>query len=168
MRRRIDILSAGELFVEFSSADLTQAVEEGVLYKRTPGGAPAMVAVQMARLGNKAMLAATVGTDDMGKTLVGYLNHAGVDSSCVAQVDEPTTLILNTRTPSESKIQVYRAADSLLSIRQFPFQSFEQIGVFHATCFAMSKNPSLGWAPSMLFCRPPKEPSEQDALCPLT
>lgn len=142
MRRRIDILSAGELFVEFSSADLTQAVEEGVLYKRTPGGAPAMVAVQMARLGNKAMLAATVGTDDMGKTLVGYLNHAGVDSSCVAQVDEPTTLILNTRTPSESKIQVYRAADSLLSIRQFPFQSFEQIGVFHATCFAMSKNPS--------------------------
>jgi sugar/nucleoside kinase (ribokinase family) len=142
MRRSIDILSAGELYVEFTSADFAQAVEEGALYKRTPGGAPALVAVQMARLGNNAMLAATVGTDDMGKTLVSYLNQSGVDSSCVAQVDEPTTLILNTQTPSESNMQVYRAADSLLSIRQFPFQSFEQIGVFHATCFALSKNPS--------------------------
>jgi fructokinase len=30
----------------------------------------------------------------------------------------------------------------MLSIRQFPFQSFEKIGVFHSTCFALSKNPS--------------------------
>jgi fructokinase len=30
----------------------------------------------------------------------------------------------------------------MLSIRQFPFQSFENIGVFHTTCFALSKNPS--------------------------
>lgn len=142
MRRTIDILSAGELLMDFATADFAQTIEEGALFKRTPMGAPALLAIQMARLGNKAMLAATVGTDDMGKTLISYMKQMGVDASCVAQLEEPTTLILNTKSATESNIQVYRGADSMLSIRQFPFQSFEQIGVFHATCFALSKNPS--------------------------
>lgn len=142
MRRTIDILSAGELVVDFASADIAYTIEEGALFKRTPGGAPAALAIQMARLGNHAMLASTVGLDDMGHTLISYLQQMGVDTSCVTQVEEPTTLILHTHSATKSNIQVYRAADSMLSIRQFPFQNFEQIGVFHATCFAMSKNPS--------------------------
>jgi fructokinase len=128
--------------MDFATADFAQTIEEGALYKRTPMGAPAMLAIQMARLGNKAMLAATVGTDDMGKTLISYMKQMDVDASCVTQLEEPTTLVLQTKSATESNIQVYRGADSMLSIRQFPFQSFEQIGVFHATCFAMSKNPA--------------------------
>jgi fructokinase len=142
MQRTIDILSAGELFVDFTTADFAQTIEEGTLFKRTPSGAPSELAIQMARLGKKAMVASTVGSDDMGKTIISYLDKLGIDTSCIAQVEEPTTLILNTRSANESNIQVYRAADSMLSIRQFPFQSFEQIGVFHSTCFALSKNPS--------------------------
>lgn len=142
MRRTIDILSAGELYIDFVTAEFAQTLEEGMLFKRTPSGNPANLAVNMARLGNKAMLAATVGNDDMGKVLMGYLTRMTVDTSCVAQVEEPTTLILATRAANASNIQVYRGADSMLSIRQFPFQSFENIGVFHSTCFALSKNPS--------------------------
>lgn len=142
MRRTIDILSAGELLVDFTTAEFAQTLEEGSLFKRTPAGTPANLAIQMARLGNNAMLAATVGNDDMGSMLIGYLNRLGVDTSCVAQVEEPSTLMLNTRSATSANLQVYRGADSMLSIRQFPFQSFEKIGVFHATCFALSKNPS--------------------------
>lgn len=142
MRRTIDILSAGELLVDFATAEFVQTLDEAMLFKRTPGGSPASLAVQMARLGNKAMLAATVGNDDMGTVLVNYLKRFGVDTSCVAQVDEPTTLILATRSATSSSLQMYRGADAMLSIRQFPFQSFENIGVFHTTCFALSKKPS--------------------------
>lgn len=142
MRRTIDILSAGELLVDFVTAEFVQTLDEGTLFRRIPGGNPANLAINMARLGNKAMLAATVGNDDMGGVLINYLNRSGVDTTCVAQVEEPTTLILSTRSATASNLQVYRGADSMLSIRQFPFQSFENIGVFHSTCFALSKNPS--------------------------
>ncbi len=142
MRRTIDILSAGELLVDFVTAEFVQTLDEGTLFRRIPGGDPAVLAINMARLGNKAMLAGTVGNDDMGGVLINYLNRLGVDTSCVAQVEEPTTLMLATRSATESNHQVYRGADSMLSIRQFPFQSFENIGVFHTTCFALSKNPS--------------------------
>lgn len=142
MRRTIDIFSAGELLVDFATAEFVQTLDEAMLFKRTPNGSPAGLAVQMARLGNKAMLAASVGNDDMGGVLINYLNRMGVDTSCVTQVEEPTTLMLATRSATSANIQVYRGADAMLSIRQFPFQNFEDIGVFHTTCFALSKNPS--------------------------
>ncbi len=142
MRRTIDILSAGELLVDFVTAEFVQTLDEGSLFRRIPSGNPASLAISMAQLGNKAMVAATVGNDDMGSLLINYLNRSGVDTSCVAQVEEPTTLMLSTRSATASNLQVYRGADSMLSIRQFPFQSFENIGVFHSTCFALSKNPS--------------------------
>ena len=128
--------------VDFVTAEFVQTLEEGSLFKRIPTGNPANLAINMARLSNKAMLAATVGNDDMGRVLINHLNKSGVDTSCVAQVEEPTTLMLATRSATASNLQVYRGADSMLSIRQFPFQSFDNLGVFHTTCFALSKNPS--------------------------
>ncbi len=142
MRRSIDILSAGELLVDFVTAEFVQTVDEATLFKRIPGGNPSNLAIQMARLGNNAMFAATVGNDEMGGVLINHLNRSGVDTSCVARVEEPTTMILTTRSATTSSLQVYRGADFMLSIRQFPFQSFEKIGIFHSTCFALSRNPS--------------------------
>jgi fructokinase len=142
MRRPIDILSAGELLVDFITAEFVQNLEEATLFKRVPGGSPANLAMNMARLGNHAMLAACVGNDDMGDVLRNYVARLGVDVTYVAQVDEPTTLILVTRSATVSNFQPYRGADTLLSIRQFPYQRFEEIGIFHTTCFALSKQPA--------------------------
>lgn len=142
MRRPIDILSAGELLVDFITAEFVQTLDEASLFKRIPGGSPANLAMNMARLGNRAMLAATVGTDDMGSVLRNYVERLGVDVTYVAQVDEPTTLILVTRSATVSNFQPYRGADFQLSIRQFPFQRFEEISIFHTTCFALSKQPA--------------------------
>ncbi|HNG89179.1 MAG TPA: PfkB family carbohydrate kinase, partial [Saprospiraceae bacterium] len=142
MRRPIDLLSAGELLVDFITAEFVQTLDEATLFKRIPGGSPANLAMNMARLGNKALLAASVGNDDMGTVLRNYVARIGVDVSYVAQVDEPTTLILVTRSAAVSNFQPYRGADALLSIRQFPYQRFEEIGIFHTTCFGLSKQPA--------------------------
>jgi sugar/nucleoside kinase (ribokinase family) len=142
MRRPIDILCAGELLVDFITAEFVQTLDEAGLFKRIPGGSPANLCMNMARLGNKAMLAACVGNDDMGGVLLNYVARLGVDVSCILQVEEPTTLILVTRSATVSNFQPYRGADSMLSIRQFPYSRFEEIGVFPTTCFGLSKNPA--------------------------
>jgi fructokinase len=142
MRRPIDILCAGELLVDFITAEFVQTLDEATLFKRIPGGSPANLSMNMARLGNKAMLAACVGNDDMGSVLRNYVARLGVDTTYVQQVDEPTTLILVTRSAAVSNFQSYRGADALLSIRQFPYSRFEEISVFHTTCFGLSKNPA--------------------------
>ncbi|GAB4491040.1 MAG: carbohydrate kinase [Saprospiraceae bacterium] len=142
MRRPIDILSAGELLVDFITAEFVQTLDEAMLFKRIPGGSPANLCMNMARLGNNTMLAATVGNDDMGTVLRNYVARLGVDVTNVVQVDEPTTLILVTRSATVSNFQPYRGADAMLSIRQFPFSRFEDIAILHTTCFALSKQPA--------------------------
>ncbi|HNE29336.1 MAG TPA: sugar kinase [Saprospiraceae bacterium] len=142
MRRPIDILSAGELLVDFITAEFASTLDEATLFKRIPGGSPANLCMNMARLGNKAILIASVGNDDMGTVLRNYVGRLGVDVSYVSQVDEPTTLILVTRSASVANFQAYRGADAMLMIRQFPYSRFEEISIFHTTCFAMSKNPA--------------------------
>ena len=112
MRRPVDILSCGELLIDFITAEFVQTLDEATLFKRTPGGSPANLCMNMARLGNNTMLAASVGNDDMGAILRNYVARLGVDVSYVVQVDEPTTLILVTRSAAVSNFQPYRGADA--------------------------------------------------------
>ncbi|MEO6759719.1 MAG: PfkB family carbohydrate kinase, partial [Saprospiraceae bacterium] len=142
MKRVIDILSAGELLVDFMTAEFAQTLDEATLFKRLPGGSPANLVMNMARLGNNTVLVACVGNDDMGGVLKNYVSRLGVDVSYVVQVEDPTTLILVTRSATVSNFQAYRGADAMLSIRQFPYNRFEEIGIFHTTCFGLSKQPA--------------------------
>lgn len=142
MGRSTDILCAGELLVDFITAEFVRTLDEATLFRRIPGGSPANLCMNMARLGNKAILAASVGNDDMGTVLKNYVARLGVDVSCVTQVDDPTTLVLVTRSAAVSNFQPYRGADYMLSIRQFPYGRFEDLSIFHTTCFALSKPPA--------------------------
>ena len=142
MGRSTDILCAGELLVDLITAEFVRTLDEATLFRRIPGGSPANLCMNMARLGAKTVLAASVGNDDMGIVLKNYVARLGVDVSCVTQVDDPTTLILVTRSAAVSNFQPYRGADYMLSIRQFPYGRFDDLSIFHTTCFALSKNPS--------------------------
>jgi sugar/nucleoside kinase (ribokinase family) len=142
MRRPIDILSAGELLVDFIPAEFVPSLDEAFQFHRIPGGSPANLAMNMARLGNQAMLAACVGTDEMGEVLRNYVERSGVDVTYVSKVEDPTTLILVNRAAELTNFQAYRGADYQFSIRQFPYLRFEEISIFHTTCFALSKEPA--------------------------
>ncbi len=142
MRRTIDILSAGELLVDFIPTEFVKTLDEAFQFHRIPGGSPANLAMNMARLGNSAMLAACVGTDEMGGVLRNYVERIGVDVTYVSRVEDPTTLILVNRAAERTNFQAYRGADYQFSIRQFPYQRFEEISIFHTTCFALSKQPA--------------------------
>lgn len=141
-KRLIDILCVGELLVDFITTEFAETLDAAKTFERIPGGSPANLCMNMARLGNTAYLAAAVGKDEMGTILLRYVEKTGVHTAHIAQVDAPTTLILVTRSAEVSNFQAYRSADKMLTSRQIPFGKLPEISYFHTTCFALSLEPA--------------------------
>lgn len=140
--RTYDILSVGELLIDFISQDFADSLDKVINFKRLQGGSPANLCMNMARLGNHTKLVATVGKDDMGTHLVNTLLPLGINVDHLSRCDKPTTLILVTRSKEVSNFEPYRAADSQILDVQFPDFIFSQTAIFHTTCFALSKEPA--------------------------
>lgn len=140
--KKIDILAAGELLIDFISTDFAENLDEVQSFRRIQGGSPANMCMNMARLGKKAKLLASLGNDDMGHYLLKYVQSVGVDCRSVRSVDSPTTLILVTRSRNISNFEAYRGADCEIVDEQFPTGIFDDITLFHTTCFALSREPA--------------------------
>lgn len=140
--KKIDILSVGELLVDMISVGFADTFAEVTDFKRIPGGSPANLCMNMARLGNKTKLVTGVGNDDMGQYLLDYVKELGVDCSHVEKKTLPTTLILVTRSKAVSNFEAYRGADKEIDEDQMPNEVLEDIRIFHTTCFALSLNPA--------------------------
>ena len=143
-RRQYDILSTGELLVDLISAEFADSLEEAQLFKRLPGGSPANLCMNMARLGNRTLLAATLGQDDIGRYLFDIVQNLGVDCRLMRWEESPTTLILVTRSREVSNFEAYRGADCRILDEQFPDEILAQTAIFHTTCFALSLPPAQG------------------------
>ena len=85
------LAAIGELLIDFSPAGTS--VNGNTLFERNPGGAPANVAVQAARLGVESAFLGKVGEDDFGRFLKKTLDDCGVDTrGLVLDPQESTTL----------------------------------------------------------------------------
>lgn len=141
-RGNFDILATGELLIDFISTDFIENLDEASNFKRIPGGSPANLSMNMARLGNRACLVASVGNDDMGFYLSRYVESQGVDIRHLHRTEQPTTLILVTRSQQVSNFEAYRGADSHISGEQFPERLLQEVSIFHTTCFGLSREPA--------------------------
>ena len=77
--RRLDVLSVGEAIVDFFGDRPGVPMAEIETFHRHLGGAPANMAVGLARLGGRAGLLTLVGDDGFGQFLLAGLRAAGVD-----------------------------------------------------------------------------------------
>lgn len=143
-KRPIQLLSVGELLIDLMSTDFADTFDEVENFKRVPGGSPANLCMNMARLGNATKLVASVGKDDLGNYLINYLNTSGFDSQLVKRADEPTTFILVTRSKHVSNFEPYRGADAQIEDAQMTDETLINTSIFHTTCFALSKEPAQG------------------------
>lgn len=139
--RRFDIFCAGELLVDFISSGFAESLDEAKSFERHMGGSPANLCMNMARLGNSASLAASVGQDDMGSFLKDFVEKTGVNCTHLRQVKAPTTLILVTRTTKVANFEAYRMADALIAASQMPLKRLKESTIFHTTCFGLGKKP---------------------------
>jgi fructokinase len=137
-----DILSVGELLIDMISVGFADTFAEVTDFKRIPGGSPANLCMNMARLGNKTKLVTGLGNDDMGRYLLDYVGQLGVDCAHVELKSVPTTLILVTRSKTVSNFEAYRGADCEIDEDQMPDEVLKNSRIFHTTCFALSLEPA--------------------------
>jgi len=138
----VDILSIGELLVDLISSDFGDDFSKVQDFKRVFGGSPANLAMNMARLGNRVELAATVGEDPLGTYLIREVEQLGVSTQRIRQCAEPTTAILVTRSTATADFIPYRGADQQILPSQLPGGEESWPKIFHTTCFALSKDPA--------------------------
>ncbi|MFQ3172974.1 MAG: fructokinase [Flavobacterium sp.] len=143
MEKTIDIICVGEVLIDFIGHEVNTSITRTKDYHRFLGGSPTNVAVNAARLGLKSVLVATCGQDGLGDYIVRKLNANDVITSYVRKSEnEPTSIILVSKSTSTPDFIAYREADCQIDQSQIPQELLENAKFFHTTCFALSKNPA--------------------------
>ncbi|MBC6994533.1 sugar kinase [Neolewinella lacunae] len=137
-----EIVAIGELLIDLISTNYADDFQSADHYQRLPGGSPANLAMNLARLGRSVALVATVGQDDAGTLLLTAVREAGVDVDHIARHADPTTLILVTKSRAVSNFEPYRLADRQIGTEQLPDALVQGCQVIHTTAFALSKEPA--------------------------
>jgi fructokinase len=112
-----DVVCLGELLIDFVPTVTGTSLIEAPAFKKAPGGAPANVAVGLARLGTPAAFMGKVGDDPFGHFLAQILADAGVDVGPLRFSDAARTALafVSLHADGEREFMFYRhpSADML-------------------------------------------------------
>ena len=94
MKRELDILCVGEVLIDFIGHQKEVRIDKTRDYHRYLGGSPTNVAMNLARLGMKVKLAATIGDDGLGVYIKDKLTENGVQTDLITtDPHNPTSVI---------------------------------------------------------------------------
>ncbi|WP_367755377.1 carbohydrate kinase family protein [Flavobacterium sp. WC2430] len=143
MEKKIDIICAGEVLIDFIGHEVNTSINRTKDYHRFLGGSPTNVAVNAARLGLNSVLVATCGQDGLGEYIVRKLKANKVITSQIRKSNtEPTSVIFVSKSTGTPDFIPYREADYQIHQSQIPDDLLASAKIFHTTCFALSKNPA--------------------------
>ena len=118
-----DVLCLGEVLIDFI-ADTPGSLMSVSSFRKCPGGAPANVAVGVARLGIHCGFIGKVGDDQFGRFLTETLQSNGVNTNYLLSTSKAPTAIAFVALSSTGKpdFSFYRetCADLLLSEKELP------------------------------------------------
>ena len=139
-------LCIGELLIDFVSTTPDATLAEAPGFVKAPGGAPANVAVGLAKLGIDAGFIGKVGADAFGDFLRETLQQNSVDTEyLIAGEGSRTTLaFVATRSDGMKDITFYRhpGADIQLSPDEIDTDYLESAELFHYGSVSLSHSPS--------------------------
>lgn len=136
------ILCFGEALIDLHASGID---ERGFATGFTPfaGGAPANVAVAVARVGGAARFAGMLAGDRFGDFLLDSLQRAGVGTDDVARTDEASTALAFVALDAhgERSFSFYRdhTADLLFRPSDFRADTFRDIALFHVCSNSMTE-----------------------------
>ena len=139
-------LCIGELLIDFVSTtpDVTLAETPG--FVKAPGGAPANVAVGLAKLGIDAGFIGKVGADPFGDFLAETLQQNSVDTTYLiaGETSRTTLAFVATRSDGMKDITFYRhpGADIQLSPDEIDANYIEAAELFHYGSVSLSHSPT--------------------------
>ena len=136
----------GELLIDFVSTTTDVTLAECPSFAKAPGGAPANVAVGLAKLDVDSGFIGKVGDDPFGDFLRQTLNQNAVDTSyLVSGTDSRTTLaFVATRSDGSKDITFYRnpGADIQLAPEEIDEAYIQSAELFHYGSVSLSHQPS--------------------------
>lgn len=111
------VLCIGEVLIDIIVSDGSTSLIDATSFVARPGGAPANVAVALARLGQPAAFCGAVGDDPFGQRLQNVLRANDVDIDHLAVIpDESTTLAFAWKNErGDGEFRILRLADTELS-----------------------------------------------------
>lgn len=140
-----DVVCLGELLVDMVSDTADASLGEAPRFLKAPGGAPANVAVGVARLGATSSFIGQVGDDPFGHWLRETIEREAVDVShlLMSQVARTTIAFVATRSDGLKDICFYRnpGADLMLTSSDLRPRHFEGARLFHCGSVSLSQSP---------------------------
>jgi len=139
-----NIISMGELLIDFTP--MGENTDGQLLFARNPGGAPANVAVQAARLGMSAGFFGCVGNDMFGHFLKGTLDSCGVETDGLSLNDEFATTLafvqLNEKGDRDFSFYRNPGADTRLDFDKIDLNLFKECKLLCFGSLLLTAEPS--------------------------
>ena len=139
-------LCIGELLIDFVSTTPDVTLAEAPGFVKAPGGAPANVAVGLAKLGVDAGFIGKVGADAFGDFLREVLQQNSVDTAYLiaGEISRTTLAFVATRSDGMKDITFYRhpGADIQLSPDEIDIGYIQSAELFHYGSVSLSHSPS--------------------------
>jgi fructokinase len=142
----LDIIACGEMLIDFVSTQSGVTLAQAPAFVKAAGGAPANVAVGVARLGRRAGFMGQVGEDDFGHFLADTLAETGVDVGGLRFSAEARTALafVSLRADGERSFMFYRhpSADMLWRPEDVDTGYAASTRVFHYGSISLIGEPS--------------------------
>ncbi|KMJ59260.1 fructokinase [Bacillus sp. LL01] len=134
------IISLGEALIDFIPLD-----PDNITYQKSPGGAPANVAVGVARLQVDSTFIGKVGNDVLGRFLQKTLSSYGVNTDSMVLTDDIRTgVVFVTLEDGERSFDFYinPSADRFLTEKEIDEKLFDQNKILHFGSISLISEPS--------------------------
>ncbi|XP_020597391.1 probable fructokinase-1 isoform X1 [Phalaenopsis equestris] len=139
------IVSFGEMLIDFVPTVSGVSLAEAPGFIKAPGGAPANVAIAVARLGGRSSFMGKLGDDEFGRMLAAILRDNDVsDEGVTFDAGARTALAFVTlRSDGEREFMFYRnpSADMLLTPAELDLDLIRRAKVFHYGSISLITEP---------------------------
>jgi fructokinase len=143
-----DAICLGELLIDFVPTVTGTTLIDAPAFQKAPGGAPANVAVGLARLGVPSAFVGKVGDDAFGHFLASTLAEAGVDTGPLRFSSKARTALafVSLRADGEREFMFYRhpSADMLLRPDEVDEAAIRRAKLLHFGTISLISEPSRG------------------------
>ena len=141
-----DIVTLGELLIDFVPTVSGVSLIEAPAFKKAPGGAPANVAAGLAKLGVSCAFLGKVGDDAFGQFLKETLDEVGVNTEGLIFSEEARTALafVSLRADGEREFMFYRhpSADMLYRPDEVAVELIKNAKIFHFGSISLISEPS--------------------------
>ena len=142
----VDVVTFGEMLIDFVATESGVSLVEAPAFAKAAGGAPANVAVGLARLGVSVGFMGKVGDDDFGHFLAETLVENGVETSALLFSNEARTALafVSLRADGERDFMFYRhpSADMLIRPEEIDRDYIHSAKFFHYGSISLISEPS--------------------------